>query len=285
MNLIAPDEATAPGLARTLKLTHAVLYGLGVTIGAGIYVLVGPAIGRAGWNAPAAFALAAVLMAFTAASFAELGARLPVAAGEAAFVEAGFRSGRLGDGHGIAGGGDRNRIGGGDQRRQCGIHRCAAAAAGAGDHCRRRRRDGGGGVVGDQGIGDVCRRHDGNRGRRARSARHRRSRARQRGRTGGELAGRHVAVRLGGCGYDVGSAAGGIRVHRLRGHRQRRRGTRATAPRSAARDPDHAGGDDGALRRGGGRRAQGGKPRGADGEQGAARPGVRARHAACRRSP
>jgi APA family basic amino acid/polyamine antiporter len=31
-------------LIRSLSLTHAVLYGLGVTIGAGIYVLVGVAV-------------------------------------------------------------------------------------------------------------------------------------------------------------------------------------------------------------------------------------------------
>ena len=42
------------GLKRTLTLTNAVLYGLGVTIGAGIYVLIGAAAARAGMHAPAA---------------------------------------------------------------------------------------------------------------------------------------------------------------------------------------------------------------------------------------
>jgi basic amino acid/polyamine antiporter, APA family len=51
-----------PGLARSLTLTHAVLYGLGVTIGAGIYVLVGIAAGRSGMHAPLAFVGAAVVM-------------------------------------------------------------------------------------------------------------------------------------------------------------------------------------------------------------------------------
>ena len=92
---IVPSQQPRVGLARSLTLVHAVLYGLGVTIGAGIYVLVGPAIGRAGDWAPLAFALAAVLMSLTAASFAELGSRMPVAAGEAAYVRAGFRSDRL----------------------------------------------------------------------------------------------------------------------------------------------------------------------------------------------
>jgi len=82
-------------LARSLTLGHAVLYGLGITIGAGIYVLVGVAAGRAGMHAPLAFFAAAVVMAFSAASFAELGTRLPVSASEAAYVEAGFRRRRL----------------------------------------------------------------------------------------------------------------------------------------------------------------------------------------------
>lgn len=85
----------AAKLRRSLTLTNAVLYGLGVTIGAGIYVLVGAAAARAGMHAPLAFLAAAVLMALTAASFAELGSRLPVAAGEAAYIRAGFRSDTL----------------------------------------------------------------------------------------------------------------------------------------------------------------------------------------------
>ncbi|MCZ8373796.1 MAG: APC family permease [Beijerinckiaceae bacterium] len=83
--------AAAPGLARSLGLTHAVLYGLGITIGAGIYVLVGLAAGRAGIHAPLAFLMAATVMAFSAATFAELGTRMPVAASEAAYVDAAFR--------------------------------------------------------------------------------------------------------------------------------------------------------------------------------------------------
>jgi amino acid transporter len=45
--------------------------------------------------APLAFVVAAVLMGMTAASFAELGGRMPVAAGEAAYVRAAFQSDRL----------------------------------------------------------------------------------------------------------------------------------------------------------------------------------------------
>ncbi len=88
MREVAPLGSTR--LIRSLTLTHAVLYGLGVTIGAGIYVLVGAAAARSGMHAPLAFLAAAVVMGVTAGSFAELGTRLPVAASEAAYVQAAF---------------------------------------------------------------------------------------------------------------------------------------------------------------------------------------------------
>jgi APA family basic amino acid/polyamine antiporter len=78
-------------LVRSLTLTHAVLYGLGVTIGAGIYVLVGIAADRSGMHAPLAFVGAAIVMAFSAASFAELGTRMPVSASEAAYAQEAFK--------------------------------------------------------------------------------------------------------------------------------------------------------------------------------------------------
>ena len=90
VQFVAAREAS-PRLVRSLTLTHAVLYGLGVTIGAGIYVLVGIAAGRSGMHAPLAFIGAAIVMAFSAASFAELGTRMPVSASEAAYVQAAFR--------------------------------------------------------------------------------------------------------------------------------------------------------------------------------------------------
>jgi len=91
-----PGATAGPALARNLSLTLVVLYGLGVTVGAGIYVLIGAAAARAGSHAPIAFLLASTIMGLTAASFAELAARLPVSAGEAAYVEHGFSSQRLG---------------------------------------------------------------------------------------------------------------------------------------------------------------------------------------------
>ena len=53
------SPAGAPrALVRSLNLPLAVLFGLGVTIGAGIYVLIGATAGRAGMHAPLAFLLA-----------------------------------------------------------------------------------------------------------------------------------------------------------------------------------------------------------------------------------
>jgi amino acid transporter len=89
--LVSSDPATPQqGLVRSLSLTQAVLYGLGVTIGAGIYVLVGVMADRSGMHAPLAFLVAAIPMALSAASFAELGTRMPVSASEAAYVQAAF---------------------------------------------------------------------------------------------------------------------------------------------------------------------------------------------------
>ncbi|UUX51070.1 amino acid permease [Nisaea acidiphila] len=84
-----------PTLKRSLSLPLVVLYGLGVTIGAGIYVLLGASAGRAGIHAPVAFLLAATAVLFSAISFAEMARRYPVSAGEAAYVQAGFGLGWL----------------------------------------------------------------------------------------------------------------------------------------------------------------------------------------------
>ncbi len=50
---------------------------------------------RAGFQAPLAFIIAALVMAPSAATFAELASRLLTSAGEAAYVEEGFQSNRL----------------------------------------------------------------------------------------------------------------------------------------------------------------------------------------------
>lgn len=77
-------------LRRALSLPLLTLYGLGVTVGAGIYVLIGATTAAAGAHAWVAFMLAAAVISFTALSYAELSTRFPVSAGEAAYVQAGF---------------------------------------------------------------------------------------------------------------------------------------------------------------------------------------------------
>ena len=84
-------ESSVP-LRRRLGLPLLVLYGTGITVGAGIYVLIGAVAGHAGVYAPWSFVLAAVVMGLTVASYAELSTRYPVSAGEAAYVRAAFQA-------------------------------------------------------------------------------------------------------------------------------------------------------------------------------------------------
>ncbi|TPQ28205.1 amino acid permease [Bradyrhizobium guangdongense] len=93
MDAVQQDPIVSPAaLKRRLGLPLLVLYGTGITVGAGIYVLIGAVAGHAGAYSSWAFALAAAVMALTAASYAELATRYPVSAGEAAYVRAAFNS-------------------------------------------------------------------------------------------------------------------------------------------------------------------------------------------------
>ena len=88
----APVVELPQALRRRLGLPLLVLYGTGITIGAGIYVLIGTVAGHAGTYAPWSFVLAAAVMALTVASYAELSTRFPASAGEAVYVKAAFQS-------------------------------------------------------------------------------------------------------------------------------------------------------------------------------------------------
>jgi amino acid transporter len=90
-NIMDAKLPETPQLRRALNAPLLTLYGLGVTVGAGIYVLVGATTAEAGTYAPVSFLLAAITVAFTAFSYAELSTRYPVSAGEAAYVEASFQ--------------------------------------------------------------------------------------------------------------------------------------------------------------------------------------------------
>jgi amino acid transporter len=87
-NIFMEAPALTPALRRRLGLPLLLLYGVGITVGAGIYVLIGAVAGHAGRYAPWSFALAAAAMALTVGSYAELATRFPVSAGEAAYVRA-----------------------------------------------------------------------------------------------------------------------------------------------------------------------------------------------------
>lgn len=79
-------------LKRRIRLGLLTAYGVGVMVGAGIYVLVGAVAGEAGIWAPVAFLLAGVIAAPTALSYSEFSTRIPEAAGEAAYVGKGLNS-------------------------------------------------------------------------------------------------------------------------------------------------------------------------------------------------
>ncbi len=79
-------------LKRRIGLPLLTAYGVGVMVGAGIYVLVGAVAADAGIWAPLGFLLAGLIAAPTALAYSEFATRLPEAAGEAAFVGTGFNS-------------------------------------------------------------------------------------------------------------------------------------------------------------------------------------------------
>ena len=57
------DSASPVALRKTLNLPMMVLYGLGTTVGAGIYALVGEIAGAAGYLSPLSFLVACLLAA------------------------------------------------------------------------------------------------------------------------------------------------------------------------------------------------------------------------------
>lgn len=95
----APSDSAQPEtqLRRTLSLPLLVLYGLGVTVGAGIFALVGEILGSAGDQAPLAFLIAGVIAGLTGVSYMALVAQFPRAGGEAVYVRNGLgnAAGRL----------------------------------------------------------------------------------------------------------------------------------------------------------------------------------------------
>lgn len=85
-----PPQPEGPQLRRTVSLPALTLYGVGVIVGAGIYVLIGETAAQAGFYAPLSYLVASMLVALTAASYAELSVAFPVSAAETAYIRAGL---------------------------------------------------------------------------------------------------------------------------------------------------------------------------------------------------
>jgi APA family basic amino acid/polyamine antiporter len=79
-------------LSRHLGLFHTTMYGVGLILGAGIYALIGDAVGEAGNSVWISFVLAAIASVFTGLSYAELSSMYPKAAAEYSFVKNAFKN-------------------------------------------------------------------------------------------------------------------------------------------------------------------------------------------------
>ena len=92
MNDAGHPRASSTQLRRVLTFWPLVFYGLGVIVGAGIYVAIGAVIRRAGEAAPMSFLLAGIAAGMTGLCYAELAGRYPEASGAVAYVRHAFGS-------------------------------------------------------------------------------------------------------------------------------------------------------------------------------------------------
>jgi len=79
-------------LKRHMGLFHLTMYGVGLILGAGIYVLIGEAAGFAGNSMWISFLLGAIVAVFAGLSYSELSALYPKAAAEYTFVKNAFKN-------------------------------------------------------------------------------------------------------------------------------------------------------------------------------------------------
>ena len=77
-------------LSRSVSLVIITFYGLGTILGAGIYVLISEISSVSGIYSPIAFILSAIIVSFSAFSYAELSSRFPRSAGEATYIQVAF---------------------------------------------------------------------------------------------------------------------------------------------------------------------------------------------------
>jgi len=79
-------------LKRNMGLFQLTMYGVGLILGAGIYVLIGEAVGSAGDSVWIAFVLGSIVALFAGFSYAELSSVFPQAAAEYVFIKNAFKS-------------------------------------------------------------------------------------------------------------------------------------------------------------------------------------------------
>ena len=85
-----PGDAAPQALRRRLGIAGTTLSGLGIILGAGVYVLIGEAAADAGSALWLSFVLAAVLAAATGLSYAELASMFPEAGASSTYVREAF---------------------------------------------------------------------------------------------------------------------------------------------------------------------------------------------------
>ena len=73
-------EGSKPELKRTLGLIQVILYGVGLILGAGRYVIIGDVSAISGKMRWIAFIFAAIIASLTGLSYAELASRCPTSA-------------------------------------------------------------------------------------------------------------------------------------------------------------------------------------------------------------
>ncbi len=79
-----------PRLERNINLFEAIIYGIGIILGAGIYALIGKVVGVAGNTAWISFLIAAAIASLTGLSYAELASTYPKSAAEYTYVSKAF---------------------------------------------------------------------------------------------------------------------------------------------------------------------------------------------------
>jgi APA family basic amino acid/polyamine antiporter len=90
--VLKAGEQNKASLKRNISLFQAIMYGVGLILGAGIYVLIGDVAGIAGNAMWMSFAVAAIIATFTGFSYAELSSMFPKSAAEYVFVKNAFRN-------------------------------------------------------------------------------------------------------------------------------------------------------------------------------------------------